>query len=244
MLSLPPIIPTRPRRNALRARSVRRSCRTHSCGVERRSATVTSATPRRSQYSTRSGSAGHRAVVAHDLADHAGRVEAGEPREIDGGLGLAGALQHAARPRPERLDVARLDEVVAVLGRVDRYVDRARAVVRRDAGRDALTRLDRVHEGRAERCLVVLGHRAEAELVAALLGEAEADEAAGACVAMKLDCLGAPRGPGPRSPGHPRSHGRARRRRPRTSPGGCPRLLPRSSRTGQTRAGSSSSSCP
>ena len=43
------------------------------------------------------GHAGHRAVVVHDLADDAGRVEAGEPREVDGGLGLAGALEHAAR---------------------------------------------------------------------------------------------------------------------------------------------------
>ena len=38
----------------------------------------------------------HRAVVVHDLADHAGRVQAGEAGEVDGGLGLAGALEHAA----------------------------------------------------------------------------------------------------------------------------------------------------
>ena len=43
------------------------------------------------------GDAGHRPVVVHDLADDAGRVEPGEPREVDGGLGLADALEHAAR---------------------------------------------------------------------------------------------------------------------------------------------------
>ena len=40
--------------------------------------------------------AGHRPVVVHDLADDAGRREPGEAREVDRGLGLAGALEHAA----------------------------------------------------------------------------------------------------------------------------------------------------
>ena len=38
----------------------------------------------------------HRAVLVHDLAEHAGREEPGEPREVDGGLGVTGALEHAA----------------------------------------------------------------------------------------------------------------------------------------------------
>ena len=42
----------------------------------------------------------HRAVVVHDLADHAGGREAGEPREVDRRLGLAGALEHAAGLAP------------------------------------------------------------------------------------------------------------------------------------------------
>ena len=62
--------------------------------------------------------------------------------------------------------------------RVDRDLDRARAVVRGDPGRDALARLDRDGEGGPERRLVLVGHLAQAELVAALLGQAEADEAA------------------------------------------------------------------
>ena len=54
----------------------------------------------------------HGAVVVHDLADDAGRVEAGEAREIDAGLGMAGAHQHAALARDQREDVARRDDVV------------------------------------------------------------------------------------------------------------------------------------
>ncbi len=36
---------------------------------------------------------GHRAVVVHDLADHAGRGEAGEPRQVDRRLGVAGSAR-------------------------------------------------------------------------------------------------------------------------------------------------------
>ena len=53
------------------------------------------------------GHARHRAVVVHDLADHAGRIEPGEPRDIDGGFGVAGAHQRAAVARDQRKDVAR-----------------------------------------------------------------------------------------------------------------------------------------
>ena len=53
----------------------------------------------------------HRAVVVHHLADHAGRVQARQAREVDGRLGLPGALEHAAGAALEREHVARLDEV-------------------------------------------------------------------------------------------------------------------------------------
>ena len=46
--------------------------------------------------------AGHGSVVLHDLADHAGRVQPGEAREIDRRLRLAGTLEHPAGPGPER----------------------------------------------------------------------------------------------------------------------------------------------
>ncbi len=122
------------------------------------------------------GDAGHRAVLVHDLADDAGGGEPGEPREVDGGLGLSRALQDAARARAEREDVAGLDEVVRRRGRVDRDLDRVGPVVGRDPGRDALARLDRDGERGAERRLVLVGHLAQAELLAPLGREAEADQ--------------------------------------------------------------------
>ena len=48
------------------------------------------------------GNAGHRAVVAHDFADDAGGIEAGHAGQVDGGLGLAGADQHAAAAGAQR----------------------------------------------------------------------------------------------------------------------------------------------
>jgi hypothetical protein len=68
--------------------------------------------------------AGHRPVLVHDLADDAGRVEAGEPREIDRGLGLTAALEHATRARAQGEHVARLDEILRPLAGVDRHLDR------------------------------------------------------------------------------------------------------------------------
>ena len=119
----------------------------------------------------------HRAVLVHDLADDSRRGDAGQPREVDGSLGLARALQHASGACLQREDVARLDEVEGVRGGVDRDLDRVGAVVCRDAGRDSLPCFDRDGEGRAERRLVLICHLAQPELRAALRREAQADEA-------------------------------------------------------------------
>ena len=75
------------------------------------------------------------------------------------------------------------------LGRVDRDLDRVRAVVGGDAGRDALAGLDRDGEGGSVRRLVALGHHPQPELVAALAGEAEADQPA-ALLRHEVDRLG------------------------------------------------------
>ena len=73
----------------------------------------------------------HGAVVVHDLADHAGGIEPGKPRDIDGRLGMAGADQHAAVLGDQREDVARRHDVAVVLGRIDGDGDGVGAVVRR-----------------------------------------------------------------------------------------------------------------
>ena len=107
-----------------------------------------------------------------------GWVESGKPREVHAGLGLAGALEHAAVLGLQREDVPRLDEVLGTRARVDRHLDRVRAVVRRDPRGDPLARLDGDGERGLERRLVLRGHQVEAELVAALAGEREADQPA------------------------------------------------------------------
>ena len=135
------------------------------------------------------GHARHRAVGVHDLADHARGRAAGEAGEVDGGLGLARALQHAARARAQREDVAGLDEVARPHGGIDGDLDRVRAVGGRDAGRDALARLDRDREGRLVRRLVVRDHHAQPELVAALRRERQADQPA-AVRGHEVDGLG------------------------------------------------------
>src|SRR5581483_6787565 len=92
--------------------------------------------------------------------------------------GLPGPPQDAPVAGAQREDVARLDEVSRRRRGVDGDPDRVRAIGGRDAGRHPLARLDRDRERGAEPRLVVVGHRAQPERVAALLGQAQADEAA------------------------------------------------------------------
>ena len=116
---------------------------------------------------------------------------AGEPREIDRGLGVADALQHAAVARAQREDVAAVAQIARHRGRIDGDADRRRAVLRADAGRHAEARR-RVDAHRVRGAILVgvaLGHRREAELVDALAGEREADHAAGA-LDHEVDQLG------------------------------------------------------
>ena len=80
----------------------------------------------------------HGAVVVHDLADHAGGVKPGEPRDIDGGFGVAGADQHAAILGDQREDMAGRHDVAIILGGIDGDGNGVGAVMRRDAGGDAL----------------------------------------------------------------------------------------------------------
>ena len=71
---------------------------------------------------------GHRAVVVHDLADHAGRGEARQTRQVDRGFGVAGAHQHAAVARHQREDVAgRHDVLRAARGSIATAMVRARS---------------------------------------------------------------------------------------------------------------------
>ena len=124
-----------------------------------------------------------------------GGLETGEAREVAAGFGVSGARQHAAGLRHQRKDVARLAQVLGARVRRDGRADRVRAVVRRDAGRDAFRRLDRHREIRA---LVEIGlahHQRQAQLAAALARQRQADQAA-AVARHEVDVLGAHLGGG------------------------------------------------
>ena len=131
----------------------------------------------------------HGAVVVHDLADHAGRVEPGEPRDVDRRLGVAGAHQHAAVARHQREDVAGRGQIGAGRAGVDRHLDGARPVGRRDAGGDALARLDAHGERGRQARFVALRHQRQAELLDPLAGQRQADQAA-AVLGHEVDLLG------------------------------------------------------
>jgi hypothetical protein len=87
--------------------------------------------------------------------------------------------QHAALDGAQREDVARLDEVFRLRVLRHRHLDGAGAVGRRDAGRDAFGCLDRHGEVGAERRTVAGRHHRQFEAIADLLGQGQADEAAG-----------------------------------------------------------------
>jgi hypothetical protein len=124
------------------------------------------------------GDARHLAVVAHHLADHARGIQAREPGEVDRRLGLARALQHAAGLGLQGEHVAGLDQIARGAVRIDRDLDRARAVGGADPGGDPFAGLDRDRERGLERRLVLGRHQLQAEFVAALRRQSEADQPA------------------------------------------------------------------
>ena len=121
---------------------------------------------------------GHGAVVAHHLADDAGRVQPGQPRDVDGRLGVAGADQAAALARHQREHVARRHDVRRPAGRVDGDRHAAGAVVRRDAGGDAVRRLDRDGERGLVAAAVGAAHQRQAQVFDAVAGHRQADQPA------------------------------------------------------------------
>src|SRR5690349_11998688 len=60
------------------------------------------------------GYARHRAVIVHDLADHAGRGQASEACQVDASLGLTRSLEDTTALGLQWEDVARLDEISSV----------------------------------------------------------------------------------------------------------------------------------
>ena len=135
------------------------------------------------------GLTGHRPVIAHDLDDHGGRLEARESGEITARLGVPGACQHAARLRHQREDMPRLAQVLGSRTLGHRCTHRVGAVVGGDAGRHALSRLDREREVGPVVAVGVAHHERQAQLPAALAGERGTDQPA-AEARHEVDVLG------------------------------------------------------
>ena len=106
----------------------------------------------------------HCAVVVHDFADDADGAAAREARQIHGGLGVAGALQHAAGPGAQRKNVAGLDQILRHGGRRGHDLDGFRAVGGADAGADAARGVHAHLKIGAEALAVFPDHAPDAEL--------------------------------------------------------------------------------
>ena len=135
------------------------------------------------------GDASHLTVVAHDFADDAGGLKAGEAGEIDGGFRLSCADQDASLSGAQREDVAGTDEIVGGGSRRDGGADGVSSVGGGDAGGDAFAGLYGFGECSSEAGGVLLGHGEEAQVVGALLGKGETDESA-AVASHEIDGFG------------------------------------------------------
>ncbi len=84
-----------------------------------------------------------------------GRLQAGEPGQIDGAFGVSGATQDAALLRHQRIQVTRPGKIGRLAGRVENLADRP-GPLRRGHARPAAAMIHRHGKGRLEGGRVVL----------------------------------------------------------------------------------------
>ena len=108
----------------------------------------------------------------------AGR-QAGHPREVDSGLGVAASYEHAALAVAQREHVARAGDVPRLARRVGQHARGVRAVGGGDAGRDAVAGVDGDRVRRPQPVLVVRRHQRDLEPVEHVARHRYADHAAG-----------------------------------------------------------------
>ncbi|MCY1409998.1 hypothetical protein D9M71_253600 [compost metagenome] len=120
----------------------------------------------------------HAAVVVHHLDDHRGRGETGQARQVAAGFGMAGAGQHAAFAGAQGEDVAGLRQVVGLGVGSHGGEHRMAAVGGGDAGGHSAGGLDGDGEGGGEDAAVGRHHLLQAEALAVLVGQGQADQAA------------------------------------------------------------------
>ena len=122
------------------------------------------------------GGAHHRTVLAHDLAAQATLLHAGVAQQVDGGLGVAVALQHAAGTGDEREHVAGPAEILGTRTLLHDLAGGVAALGRADAGRGVHV-VDRHGEGGLVVVGVVGHHGVELQAGGDLGAHRHADEA-------------------------------------------------------------------
>ena len=104
------------------------------------------------------------AALAEDFDQHAGRLQAGHPRQVDGTFGMARPAQHAAFLGHQRVEMARADEVGRLAVGIEDFADRLGPLRRGDAGA-AMAVIDRHGEGGAQRRGIVFDDRRQVQPV-------------------------------------------------------------------------------
>ena len=119
----------------------------------------------------------HAAVFGDDLCDRTDRLQADELHEVDGRLGVAAALTHAAVDSAQRQHMAGADHARRGRCRVREHVERARAVGRTDAGGHAVCGIDADRVRRRTGVLIGLDHGRQIQRIGEVGGHRCADEA-------------------------------------------------------------------
>ena len=127
------------------------------------------------------GQTGHRSIGVLDLTDHPSWAEAGQFREIDGGFGVAGPLQHAPLSSPQRKDVARPPQFGRSRGWIESHLDGSGAIFSGDPGGHTVLNpgVDADGEGRLVGIGVAIHHEWQIQFVQTLALHGQADQTSG-----------------------------------------------------------------
>ena len=120
-------------------------------------------------FSAKAATCGPRITVPSSFISSASTPtggRSGEPAQIDAGLGVAGAHQHAALLGDQRKDVAGPHEIGGAAVAVGERAHGVGALLGRDAGGEAVAHVDRDRERGAERRVVERHHRIEVQALA------------------------------------------------------------------------------
>jgi hypothetical protein len=117
------------------------------------------------------------AVVVHEPREHANQRQAGESAEIDTGFSMVRAHEHAAFLGHQRKYMAGPHEISRSHVAVGERAYGIGAVLRGDAGGEAVANVDRDGEGGAERRIVARHHRVEMQAARLVPGKRRADDA-------------------------------------------------------------------